>query len=49
MNGKTYSFIDLFAGVGGMRLAYEAAGCRCVYSNEWNPKDWYINIVDCHD
>lgn len=31
-----YKFIDLFAGVGGMRLAYEGAGCKCVYSNEWN-------------
>ena len=29
-----YTFIDLFAGIGGMRLAYEAAGCACVYSSE---------------
>lgn len=31
-----FSFIDLFAGIGGMRLAFEAAGGKCVYSNEWN-------------
>ncbi len=31
-----FSFIDLFAGIGGMRLAYEGAGGHCVYSNEWN-------------
>lgn len=31
-----YTFIDLFAGIGGLRLAMESAGARCVYSNEWN-------------
>lgn len=29
-------FIDLFAGIGGMRLAFENNGCECVYSSEWN-------------
>lgn len=33
---SSHSFIDLFAGIGGMRLAYESAGGRCVYSSEWN-------------
>ena len=29
-------FIDLFAGIGGTRLAFEAAGCECVFSSEWD-------------
>ena len=31
-----FKFIDLFAGIGGMRIAYESVGGKCVYSNEWN-------------
>lgn len=31
-----YTFIDLFAGIGGLRLAMESTGAKCVYSNEWN-------------
>lgn len=31
-----FSFIDLFAGIGGMRIAFENAGGHCVYSSEWN-------------
>ena len=27
-------FIDLFAGIGGIRLAMEKAGAKCIYSNE---------------
>ena len=30
------TFIDLFAGIGGIRLAYEATGAECVFSSEWN-------------
>lgn len=43
----SYTFIDLFAGIGGMRLAFESAGGRCVYSNEWNKysqQTYYANF-----
>ncbi len=42
-----YTFIDLFAGIGGMRLAFEMAGGCCVYSNEWNKysqQTYYANF-----
>ena len=29
-------FIDLFAGIGGIRIAFERAGAECVFSSEWN-------------
>jgi DNA (cytosine-5)-methyltransferase 1 len=29
-------FIDLFAGIGGIRIAFEHAGATCVFSSEWN-------------
>ncbi len=34
---STFKFIDLFAGIGGMRLAFESAGGECVFSSEWDP------------
>ena len=34
-SGK-FRFADLFAGIGGMRIAFENAGGTCVYSSEWN-------------
>jgi DNA (cytosine-5)-methyltransferase 1 len=32
----TFSFVDLFAGIGGTRLGFERAGGRCVFSSEWD-------------
>lgn len=36
MNKKTYKTIDLFAGIGGIRLAFELYGCKNVFSSEWD-------------
>lgn len=32
-----HTFIDLFAGVGGIRIAFENNNCKCVFSSEWDP------------
>lgn len=40
------SFVDLFAGLGGFRLALESLGANCVYSNEW---DKYAQEVYCQN
>lgn len=44
---EQYTFIDLFAGIGGMHIAYASAGARCLYSNEWNKysqQTYYANF-----
>jgi DNA (cytosine-5)-methyltransferase 1 len=33
-----FRFIDLFAGIGGIRLGFEYAGGKCVFSSEWDEK-----------
>ncbi len=31
-----FTFIDLFAGIGGIRLGFEHVGGKCVFSSEWD-------------
>ena len=31
-----FRFIDLFAGIGGIRMGFEANGGECVFTSEWN-------------
>lgn len=42
-----FTFIDLFAGIGGIRLACERNGGQCVFSSEWDPhskKTYHANF-----
>lgn len=34
--GGKFTFIDLFAGIGGMRIAFSRQGGACVFSSEWD-------------
>lgn len=36
MTQAPFDFIDLFAGIGGLRVGFEAIGGRCVFTSEWN-------------
>lgn len=38
----TFKFIDLFAGIGGLRIGFERAGGTCVFTSEW---DKFSNIT----
>lgn len=36
MDWSSFRFIDLFAGIGGIRLGFESAGGHCVFSSEFD-------------
>lgn len=31
-----FSFVDLFAGIGGIRMGFESVGGQCIFTSEWN-------------
>lgn len=38
MDVEKFSFIDLFAGIGGLRIPFEKLGGKCVFTSEWDEK-----------
>jgi len=49
---RSFKFIDLFAGIGGMRMALEDNGGTCVFSSEWDKdarKTYEANFFDIPD
>jgi DNA (cytosine-5)-methyltransferase 1 len=51
-NRKTgFNFIDLFAGIGGLRIGFQSIGGHCVFTSEWdkNAQETYAaNFRDNH-
>ncbi|PSW91268.1 DNA cytosine methyltransferase [Photobacterium angustum] len=46
----SFKFIDLFAGIGGIRLGFESQGGQCVFSSEWDShaqKTYEANFGEC--
>lgn len=50
--GQSFTFIDLFAGIGGIRLGFQRQGGKCVFTSEWNTwsqKTYTANFGDDHE
>ncbi|MBW4985871.1 DNA (cytosine-5-)-methyltransferase [Mameliella sp. CS4] len=50
--GTSFRFIDLFAGIGGLRLGFEAIGGRCVFTCErdrFSQQTYRANFPDEHE
>lgn len=48
---KDFTFIDLFAGIGGIRLGFQSVGGTCVFTSEWNEyskRTYQVNFGDNH-
>lgn len=46
-----FQFIDLFAGIGGLRMAFEGIGGECVFTSEWDSyaqRTYAANFRDSH-
>jgi DNA (cytosine-5)-methyltransferase 1 len=50
-NPAGFRFIDLFAGIGGLRLGFQTIGGSCVFTSEWDKKcqeTYALNFPDNH-
>ncbi|WP_290443015.1 DNA (cytosine-5-)-methyltransferase [Rhodovulum tesquicola] len=52
MTATHFRFIDLFAGIGGLRVGFESIGGQCVFTSEWNKfsqQTYRANYEDDHE
>lgn len=50
-NRPSFRFVDLFAGIGGLRIGFENVGGTCVFTSEWNKfsqETYRANFGDDH-
>jgi DNA (cytosine-5)-methyltransferase 1 len=50
-DAPAFTFIDLFAGIGGLRRGFEPLGGRCIFTSEWDEyaqKTYLANFVCDH-
>ena len=48
-DGRSFRFIDLFAGIGGLRIGFNEIGGKCVFSSEWNQYAQQTYRANFHD
>ena len=52
MEHSLFSFIDLFAGIGGFRKAFESVGGKCLFTSEWDKysrQTYMANFTCAHE
>ncbi|MBN2897012.1 MAG: DNA (cytosine-5-)-methyltransferase [Campylobacterales bacterium] len=45
----TFTFIDLFAGIGGLRMGFESIGGKCIFTSEWDKYSQITYRANFHD
>jgi DNA (cytosine-5)-methyltransferase 1 len=48
--GNAFTFIDLFAGIGGLRIPFQEMGGKCIFTSEWDRfsrETYSANFTDC--
>jgi DNA (cytosine-5)-methyltransferase 1 len=46
---RSFRFIDLFAGIGGLRRGFDSIGGKCVFTSEWNPYAQQTYLANYND
>ena len=46
---KNLKYIDLFAGIGGFRIALDSFGAKCVFSSEWDKNSQQVYLKNFNE